>query len=567
MKRRGGSAGRGKAPGRARETWLSGEAPAPLAGADVLSVALCYPSSYLLGMSNLGFQSVLGLLRGAPGVHCERAFRADGRGSRKGQDTLAVREGATVESGTPLSEFDVVAFSVSFEDDYFNMVALLDAGGIPVLSADRTEDDPIVVAGGVCAHINAEPVAPFLDAVLVGEAAPIVGPLLECVRGSAGEPRVERVRRLSTVGGAYVPALYTPERNALGRIRGFRVERGAPLPVRPAEGPAGMAVTTVLSDGAFFSDMALMESSRGCGRGCRFCAAGSVMRPRTWRPAVEVLAAMREVVAHTNRVGLVTAALLDHPEVAEILGGAVDMGVEVNISSVRAEAVTPEIAALLSAAGVRTVTIAPETGCEDLRRVVGKPTTDEDLFRAVEYIAGAGIESLKLYFMIGVPGETEDDVAAIPRLSRELRTRFLKGRGSGRVAVSVSAFVPKPRTPFQWMPMAEEVHLRRTLSALRKAFVSRPRIEFSGTGPREARREGLLARGGRELAGAISAVVLEDIPWKAAVKRAGVDARVELGRVRGADEIFAWEIVDVGTPREKLAASLARARELLEARG
>jgi radical SAM superfamily enzyme YgiQ (UPF0313 family) len=571
------AAGKGPSPGE-EEVWLDGYREGEGRLSDALTVAMCYPAGYSLGMSNLGFQTALRLFNEEPDVLCERAFlepRARCSGSEgaaldlgAGPDVApAAGAGATLESGRSLSEFDVVAFSVSFEDDYAGALSMLHSAGIPLESGQRSDADPVVVMGGVCAHLNPEPLAPLMDAVLVGEADALVPPLVRSLAATRGMSRDRRLLELARIEGAYVPRLYDVRRDDLGRVDSIEAADGAPFPVHPAAGEGLMAESVVLSPDAFFSDMFLVETSRGCARGCRFCAAGHAILPRRHNPAGAAVESFRRAREHTGRLGLVTAALLDHPDSLELLEAARTMGFEVNVSSMRADRIDAETAALLRECGVRTVTMAPETASEDLRRAIGKPMSDEVLSGAAAALAGAGMTTLRLYFMVGLPGETGDDVAAIPELARRLREEFVSGRSGTRVSVSVSAFVPKPRTPFQWLPMADEAYIRDALRVLRRELARRPAIEFSAAGPREARREGVLARGGRELAPVLVALAVDGVPWKAALRRSGVDPDAVVGRVRADDEVFPWDVVAVGPPRHELLASLAKAKELLSGMG
>jgi len=564
-------AGAEDAGGR-HEVWLTRRPDATRAPADSLTVALCYPESYALGMSNLGFQTALQSFSQHPHVHCERAFLdaalpgADGfappHAGAAGDPGIVAATARTQDTGTPISEFDVVAFSVSYEPDYMGLAKMLHEAGIPLRSSERGDDAPVVVMGGVAALLNPEPVADLLDAVAVGDATALAPALADSLLASRGSPRERRMRLLAQVPGIYVPALYEPVYGADGGITGLDAASGAAVPVR-AVWPArrGVAETCVLSDGSHFGDTYLIEVSRGCARRCRYCAAGHVYGPTTFHPAAEISDRVSNVLKETGRVGLVSAALADHPEVRDVLSELGECGAEVTISSLHADRVDESLASLLVAAGVRTVTLAPETGAERLRSVAGKPMTDRDLLAAASALGRAGVESLKLYFMVGLPWERDADVDAIDTLARRMFEEFASGRLGARVSAGVSPFVPKPRTPFQWLPMASERELREKLSRVRRALSAGRRIEVTASGPREARREGVLARGGRELSEAIVLHGVENVPWKAAMRRSGVDPARIIDRERGEDEVFPWDILEVGVPRQRLLTSLRRARD------
>ncbi|MFH1501916.1 MAG: radical SAM protein [Candidatus Eisenbacteria bacterium] len=555
-----------------REVWLTSRPDAAQASSDSLTVVLCYPESYELGMSNLGFHAAFRSFAEHPRVHCERAFLerghallAEGASAIPGPAETSGSGGSSLETGTPLRDFDVVAFSVSFEGDYPGLARMLREGGVPLRSSERGASDPVVVVGGVGALLNAEPVAPFADAVAVGDASALVPPIVASVLSTRGAARPERLASLASVDGVYVPSLYEVETDDDGTVLGFRAASGAPLPVRAraARGRAPVS-SVILSPDSYFRDTFLVETSTGCARACRFCAAGHVYRPVVFHPPEAVLLAAGNALQRAGKVGLVSAALADHPDVSGILSSLSGLGAEITVSSVHADRVDDGLARALVSAGVRTVTLAPETGSERLRRLVGKPVSDETLLSACTALSRAGGEALKLYFMVGLPGERPDDVESIPGLARRLAEAFASGRPGARVTVGVSVFVPKARTPFQWLPMASESDARRKLSFLRRALSRRPRIEFTASGPREARREGVLARGGRELASAIELLVTSGAPWKSALKRAGVDAACILDTTRRDDEVFPWDIVDVGVPKERLLASLTEARSLMK---
>jgi len=499
-------------------------------------------------MSNLGFHITLGLLISEDGIRCERAFW----GERSGH------LGRSYETGTPLRDFDVIAFSISFEDDYFNVVRVLDAAGIAPFAIDRGERDPLVVFGGFCAYLNAEPIAPIVDAVLVGEADELLPPFLATLSSERASGREATVGALARVPGIYVPALVDVERDEAGKLVNFSSEEDVSLPIRCVCGSGELAESVVLSSDAYFDDMFLIEISRGCRRGCRFCAAGHIYGAVRYRPAEEVIERVREALPFAKRIGLVSASLGDHPEIRRILRELQTTGVEVSVASLRIESVDAELAGLLVDCGVRTATLAPEAGTELLRRRIGKGTSDAAILRAVALASEAGMKTVRLYFMLGLPGETNEDVEAIAGLVR-LAQSATSRESRTRITVSLSPFVPKPRTPLQWAPAVNERELREKIATVRRLLSAKPRVQCTSAGPREARREAVLARGGRELAGPIVAVAVQGVPWKAALKRAGVDAEWIAGREYGADELFPWDTVDSGPPNDVLRSAYEKA--------
>lgn len=469
-----------------------------------LAFALVYPNAWSVGMANLGVHAVYRLLNGPEDVLCERAFLPEGAG-----------EVRTVESGRLLSDFDVVAFSLSFEDDYVRIPELLARSGLPVRASERGIGHPLVVAGGIAVQINPEPIAPFFDAILVGEAEALLGPFLALLgdaRRSAPE-RAELLAALARLPGAYVPSRYDVEYGPTrGDGSGGWVTRFEPLGDAPARVRRQWAADlrdvatarAVETPGAHFGDLHLVEVARGCLWGCRFCAAGFVQRP--YREVSErVLRAEAEKgIARGQRIGLVGPDTSDHSALRPLMAAIAERGGAASPSSLRVDAIDRELARRLAAGGERTVTLAPEAGTDRLRRVLNKDFSDDRIVEAAEAAFSEGIESVKLYFMCGLPTETEEDVRGIAVVSRRIRDEVLlpwarrRGR-SGRMTLSVNPFVPKPWTPFQWDGIAAEPALKAARKLLEREL--RPLgVTVDFLSPREARLQAVLSRGDRRTA-------------------------------------------------------------------
>ncbi len=517
-----------------------------------LRVALAFPNTYYVGMSSLGYQTVYRLFNALDDVVCERVFLP---GRQELQEQL--RSGTpllTVESQTPVSDFDVLAFSISFEWDFTNIVSMLRLARMAPRAAARTGYDPLVVIGGAVTFLNPEPLAPFADVIAAGEGELLVPALVSAVRDASD--RDDLLCRLAQDRGFYIPSFYDVRYDSDGSVAAFEpiAGTGAPPVVKKAavksterlDPPA----TSIFTPDTEFGSRFLVEVVRGCANLCRFCWAGYNYLPVRAFPADRILELASQARAHSSRAGLVSIALCDHPEIERILQGLVDMGYSISPASLRMDDLTDPIVRLLRQSGERSITIAPEAGSDRLRRVINKTVTNDEILDRAEVIFRNGIENLKLYYMIGLPTETDDDLVAIRDLTMGMRDAMLKhGRERGhlgRIAGSVNPLIPKPGTAYQWLPMEDPAVTERKASRLRQLLAGVDNVYFSSKSERHSYYQALLSLGDRRVAPAIEAAERNGGNWRAAVAEVGVDAGFYIFRDRSRDRALPWDIIDGG---------------------
>ena len=512
-------------------------------------VAIVYPNTYFVGMSNLGLHIIYEEINLRNDSVCERIFLPEKKELEAYDKTKTPL--MSVETQRPMHQFDVVAFDVTFEMDYFHIPLMLRHGRVPIKGKDRTEFDPIVIAGGPCATFNPEPFADFIDAFIIGEGEGIVSRVLDIIRDGKmeGLDRHAILRELANVSGVYVPSLYVPIYSEDGEFKGYHIAEGAPKTIkRHFEMLTSGGETVVATNYTEFGAMYIIEVARGCGRHCRFCMAGYCFRVPRVRPLEILKEGVDRAEKLGKKVGLMGAAISDYPEVDELVTYIRSKDMRYSCASLRADSLTQAVVDGLADSGQKTITIAPETGSERLRRVINKGISEEHLQNAATLSAKSGIQHMRLYIMIGLPTETDEDIEAIVGLAERTQAHMAEVGCKGRLTLSINPFIPKPFTPFQWMAMDNQKTVEKKLQYIKKALQKNRRIEVLVESPKEAYIQGVLARGDRRLGAVLAACAVDrgSKSFKAEMKAAGLDMDEMNYRERSFDEFLPWSHLDMG---------------------
>jgi radical SAM superfamily enzyme YgiQ (UPF0313 family) len=496
-----------------------------------LPVVLIYANTYQLGMSSLALHSVYRLFNDQPDVVCERAFSGYQSPPRDDETILSI------ESQRPLTDFPVIAFTISYEMDYFNAVQLLRRAGVPLLAEERDESWPLIIAGGPAVTTNPAPLAEVFDAFAIGEGEAIVPPLVDALWEAGNAPRDEGLRILAQVPGMYVPAVGN---GPVGRVWIRDLDT---LPT----------TTQIYTDDTEFGDRALIEIARGCGRGCRFCMAGYTYRPMREMSLETILAVARHSLKHRDKIGLVSAAVSDHSWIDQIAIELRAMGAKIAIASMRVDPISEPLIQALAESGTQTLTIAPEAGSVRMRKVINKPQSDQQLLYAVDLAAKYNFPLLKMYFMVGQPTETEADVEAIAELVLAARARFRR-----RLVINATPYVPKAHTAFQWVAMTPVETLEARVKYLEQRL-GPVGVTVRSDSAAWAAVEGALARGDRRLGRVLVRMRRTSLrEWERALEAEGLSQEDYL-RERSLDEPLPWSVVDTGVSQAYFTWDLRRA--------
>jgi len=501
-----------------------------------LSMALVFPNYYEVAMANLGFQSLYRLFNSCAGVRCERAFLY------KPFPDIA----RTLETISQLSFFDVIAFSTSFEMDYLHVAKILANTGLQPLSHARHPRDPLIIAGGTATFINPTPIAPFMDLLFLGEIEPFLEQFVEELRllKDYRYGKHETLRRLSHLDGVYVPQIHDAEKKRIS----IAVHRDKANP----------QFSPVVTPDSHFQNMFLIETGRGCGRYCHFCAASHVYHPLRYFPEEKILSTIEHNIQSAKKVGLVGAALCDHPQLTSLCKKLVDAGYQLGLSSFRFDAITSEFLDIIQQGGVSAITLAPEAGTARLRQIINKSLSDVQIFGSLELISQTNIANLKLYFLIGLPFETQNDLQGIVETVRKARAiYFANSRQKKEITISVNAFVPKPFTPFQWWGMDNEKMIKNKRRFIESELHKITGIKISKKNAKLELVQGLLSMGDSSL---VNDLMSNDFSRLPAAFTSSTSSEI-LHRERQFTDPFPWDFIDYPVSKAKLWKAWQKAKE------
>ncbi|MFA4916361.1 MAG: radical SAM protein [Syntrophales bacterium] len=519
-------------------------------------------------MSNLGFQTIYNLVNSHPSFLCERIFLPD----PEDEAEFALRSTPlfSLESQKSLADFDIIAFSLSFENDYPNILKILDKGRITLDAERRKGTEPLVIGGGISVTLNPEPLADIFDLFLLGEGEDILPEFLHAFEVSrrCGLPKEEILARIQKeIKGAYVPKYYRVTYRTDHLIESMEpIDSSFPEKIEKRwikdinTFTTEQCITTTKTE---FGGMFLTEVSRGCRRGCRFCAAGFVCRPARFREAATLKPSFVRGIERHKRIGLLGTAVSDHPDLLSLCRSILKLKGEVAIGSLRLDRLNHEIAALIKETGVETVSLAPEAGTQRLRDVIHKGITDTHIFNAVELLIEHGIVNVRLYFMVGLPTETDEDVEAIIHLAKKIKHHAIKYSAGKkrfrRITLSINQFIPKPVTPFQWHPLEDVGNIRRKIKKIVSALGRESSIKVIHDLPKWNYIQALLSLGDRRVGGILFSVHRHKGNWSQAFKEVNVNPDFYVYRHKGLEETLPWDFIDHGISRQLLIGEYKKA--------